>query len=191
MAAQKHLWVRLSRLQGEYLPISALWILVHSLRDVRSIIQSAPFLPDTTPQPSPGSHRCWQWWLWNELPLNEGFSLCLNPSVGSRLQCSQSPSGFVSLYPISRIFTAIVFDLSFSHPSSLSVLSHFSFQTVEKLWALDFSSFFFSKRDMAIQSVFDYLLPRVALCAALSLLRIQGALKNIHLMHCWGINVWI
>lgn len=37
-----------------------------------------PSLTLTRSHPSHGSHRCWQWWLWNEFSMNKGFSFKLN-----------------------------------------------------------------------------------------------------------------
>lgn len=59
---------------------------------------------NTPPQPttSLGSHRCWQWRLWNELSPNEAFSLGVNPSAWQQTTALSASSGFVSLCPISK-----------------------------------------------------------------------------------------
>lgn len=66
--------------------------------------------------PSPGSHRCCRWGLWNDFTQDEGSSLEFWTPMAPRLrqQCSlHSPAG-VSLQPVCKSIIAIVFASSLS-----------------------------------------------------------------------------
>lgn len=81
----------------------------------RFMIYVSPWDPPSFP-PSLGSHRCCRWGLWNDFTQDGGSSLEFWTPMTPRLrqQCSlHSPAG-VSLQPVCKIITAIVFASSLS-----------------------------------------------------------------------------
>ncbi len=150
--------------------------------------------PTDTVSPSLGSHRCWQWWLWNEFSLNEGFSLNLNPSAWQK---TTMLSAFFGLYlftsspwSLSPLFSSLFLNLAslvlfFSASHSLVSFSRThddkNALSCDAAWTFssEYKTLMWSPR-----SVFDGVLPHVALCAML-----VCALTDIHLILCLEHNV--
>lgn len=124
-----------------------------------------------SPPPSLGSHRCWQWWLWNEFSLNEGFSLNLNPAAWQETTMLSAFFGLnlfsPSPYSLSLLFSPpimsvphLFFSVSLSH---VFVPEHnTNALRCDVAWA-----FFLWIPVWSPSSVIDDLLPHIALWAVL------------------------
>lgn len=100
--------------------------------------------------PSLGSHRCWQWWLWNGVLTEWGFQPQCEPlSLAADDNAPSILRVCISLRHLQNLYHHCSHPFSLCHvrpSSSLFCLAQLCFplQTMEKLWAvMSLGHFFF------------------------------------------------